>query len=102
MSRKHYVEVARLIADEIESASPLFERSRINGASNIARGLADMFAADNGHFDRQRFYFAAALDSNGRPNWKALVAALSLHERTGYNEVGLKLPTSTRWQPPKH
>jgi len=72
MSRKHYIAVAKLIADEIESASPLFEQSRITTCSTIARGLADLFATENSNFDRQRFYFACALDENGRPDWEAL------------------------------
>lgn len=62
MSRKDYIAAARLIADEVEAAdtaaTPALER--------IARGLADLFAADNGRFDRGRFYFACALDDNGR------------------------------------
>jgi hypothetical protein len=66
MSRKHYVEVARLIADEVESINPATEPTRLISVENIARGMADLFAADNGRFDRGRFYFACALDDNGR------------------------------------
>jgi len=66
MSRKHYVEVARLIANEVESINPAIESTRALTAERVARGLADLFAADNPRFDRQRFYFAAALDENGR------------------------------------
>lgn len=58
MTRRHYVDVAKVIADEVES-------SREAAAANIARGLADVFAADNPRFDRQRFYFACALNEQG-------------------------------------
>lgn len=68
MSKKHYITVARLIADEVEKSSPrAAEPTRLGSISDIARGLADLFAADNSRFDRQRFYFACALDDNGRP-----------------------------------
>lgn len=71
MSRKHYIETARIIADEVEdSLAPEDMRPlqvvRAETAAVIAVRLADMFKRDNPHFDRQRFYFACALDDNGR------------------------------------
>jgi hypothetical protein len=66
MSRKHYIDAARLIADEVERTNPAVEPTRAGSLETIARGLADLFKADNGRFDRQRFYFACALDANGR------------------------------------
>lgn len=71
MSRKHYIETARIIADEVERWTGN-EHQRpatywgAQAASNIARRLADQYAADNARFDRQRFYFACALDEQGR------------------------------------
>ena len=66
MTRKHYIEVARVIADEVETLNLDVEPTRAISCENIARALADIFAADNGRFDRQRFYFACALSDNGR------------------------------------
>lgn len=76
MSRKHYIETARIIADEVEDAlvtehMRTLQIVRAETAAVIAVRLADMFKRDNPHFDRQRFYFACALDDNGRvpDNW---------------------------------
>ncbi len=66
MSRKDYIATARVIADEVEATNPAVEPTRALSIERIARHLADTFAADNSRFDRQRFYFACALDDNGR------------------------------------
>jgi len=66
MSRKHYIEVAKVIADEVESINLAVEPTRAISCENIARALADVFKAENSRFDRQRFYFACALSDNGR------------------------------------
>ena len=66
-SRKHYIEVAKVIADEVESINVDVEPTRAMSCENIARALADVFKAENSRFDRQRFrYFACALSANGR------------------------------------
>jgi hypothetical protein len=80
MSRKDYIAAARIIADIVESSIPndpdtrtrqerLLGAARRAAAAEVARHLADLFKLDNSNFDRQRFYFACALDDNGRdPN----------------------------------
>ena len=60
MSRKHYVKVAAILAAERALATSEPERRTID---NRARSLADVFKADNGRFDRQRFYDAADVDA---------------------------------------
>lgn len=68
MSRKHYREVADLLAGEHAIAST---PDVVTAVENITRSVADMFKRDNGHFDRQRFYDAARL---GEPELAHTVA----------------------------
>lgn len=69
MSRKHYVEVAETIKRTVDwsaDETPVRRRARLAAAQEIANGMADMFAYENGRFDRQRFMNAAGLgDPNG-------------------------------------
>ena len=65
MSRKHYKEIASVIAGETAPfrASPTRTNSiQYNTAANIARSVADMFKRDNARFDRARFYTACGLE----------------------------------------
>jgi hypothetical protein len=55
MSRKHYVAVADLLS---RSAAKGTDRATVE---YLAVGLADIFAADNSRFDRERFLAAVAL-----------------------------------------
>ena len=66
MSRKHYIDVAKVIADQVERTNMSVEPTRAMALENVAHELADVFMRDNSRFDRQRFYFACALDDNGR------------------------------------
>jgi hypothetical protein len=68
MSRKHYVQVARIIRDNVEFSGRQFSdhgASYAVGVSAVARDLADMFRQDNPAFDRSRFYMACGLDDEG-------------------------------------
>tara|TARA_R100000963_G_C4591135_1_gene68278 strand:+ start:395 stop:598 length:204 start_codon:yes stop_codon:yes gene_type:complete len=62
MSRKHYIQVAKIIADQIEFTRQFnngkIEQHRIAATIQIARDLADMFQRDNAQFDRERFLTA--------------------------------------------
>lgn len=60
MSRKHYVEVAAILAGDLATASNEGERNKVRG---IALSLADMFKRDNSRFDRERFYAAVGIDA---------------------------------------
>lgn len=53
MSRKHFTALAQAIAE----ISDLEERGR------AARLIADVCAASNGRFDRQRFYHACGVNN---------------------------------------
>lgn len=57
MSRKHYTAAAQVIRE----TAPLSHRER------IAEGFAEMFAADNPRFERERFYAACGLSE-----WRSL------------------------------
>lgn len=65
MSRKHYREVAVLLATEIAPVREQQSESEIatfKAMKRVAKGMAHMFKEDNGQFDYQRFYEAAGLD----------------------------------------
>jgi hypothetical protein len=56
MSKKDYVKVANIIHTAIQESDPSYD-----AWVEIGMRLADMFAADNPRFDRDRFYEAADL-----------------------------------------
>jgi hypothetical protein len=62
MSRKHYIQAAKIIADQIEFTKQFndgkIEQHRIAATIQIARDLADMFKRENAQFDRDRFLTA--------------------------------------------
>jgi hypothetical protein len=62
MSRKHYIEVAKVIRSEVEKAeaSSLLPET-VQALTVLAEELADMFKADNSRFDRARFMTACGL-----------------------------------------
>lgn len=59
MSRKHYREVAAVLAGDLATCETDGERRKV---AKIACSLSDVFKRDNGNFDRQRFYTACGLD----------------------------------------
>lgn len=59
MTAKHFAAVAGTISDE-RAAFPT-DLSVQNALSDVAMGLADIFAADNPRFDRNRFLVAAGV-----------------------------------------
>ena len=59
MSKKDYVKVASIIHDAIENADPSYDAWA--SVAEAGEHLADMFAADNPRFDRDRFRKAAGL-----------------------------------------
>ncbi|MGO9154386.1 hypothetical protein [Mycobacterium sp.] len=59
MSRKHYIEIARVLAGDYASAASDSERLVVRG---ITFSLADVFAKENTRFDRARFYGAVSAD----------------------------------------
>lgn len=64
MTRKHYEAVAAVIRDEVDSVSDLPTVQAVIvriSLLNVADGLADVFAADNPRFDRERFLAACGL-----------------------------------------
>lgn len=68
MSRKNYIAAAAIIKAEVDAVAylPTSGDGVLLAAKGIANGLADMFAADNWHFDRARFMTACGLgDPNG-------------------------------------
>ena len=68
MSRKHYIEVARIVRENLDFAGQQCSdhgASYAVGVSAMARDLADMFRQDNPAFDRSRFYMACGLDDEG-------------------------------------
>jgi hypothetical protein len=68
MSRKNYIEAAAIIDAQVKAAeleTPVRKRAVVQTARYIAYDLADMFAADNYHFDRTRFMNACGF---GNPN----------------------------------
>lgn len=66
MTRKHYEAVAGVIRAELGdgldlSAADRMRVPRIQSLVHVARGLADVFEADNSRFDRGRFLTACGL-----------------------------------------
>jgi hypothetical protein len=59
MSRKHYVEIAAVLAGDYTVAGSDAQRLTVR---NIAFSLADVFVKDNSRFDRRRFYGAVSAD----------------------------------------
>lgn len=59
MSRKHYNATARAFKTHLDEwkGTPMFSAVE-QSLHDTAADLADMFAADNEHFDRQRFMAA--------------------------------------------
>ena len=53
MSRKHYQAIADVLAEVVDEDPA--DRESVNVANWIAQRLADVFAADNPQFDRERF-----------------------------------------------
>lgn len=64
MSRKHYVEVARVIDAELSINRD--NAAVVTAVENLTLSLADLFKRDNSAFDRQRFYTACGLNAMGR------------------------------------
>jgi len=64
MSRKDYVEVARIIRDRVEDAQAVGSLITQHALANLAESLADMFKSDNSNFDRSRFMDACGLGDN--------------------------------------
>jgi len=67
VSRKDYVRIAAMLADEralITDSGVSSEGTEIaaNVLNRVTRFLADILACDNCRFDRQRFYYAADYD----------------------------------------
>lgn len=58
MSRKHYIKFAAMIREQISKADDGPERA---GVKATAYAMMDIFAADNLHFDRDRFCIAAGI-----------------------------------------
>lgn len=58
MSKRHFVEIAKILAGEYATASTKAARAKVDA---IARMLADLFIAENPHFDRARFYAAVGI-----------------------------------------
>ncbi len=61
MSRKDYCAIANVIAGEVALAENDGADHTVSTLENVARSVADVFAADNPRFDRQRFYTAAGI-----------------------------------------
>jgi len=61
MTRRHYIAFAAIIAGEVACLAP-HERERRETLRRVMLSTADMFARDNGRFDRDRFYAACGLD----------------------------------------
>ena len=59
MSRKHYIAIASAIAREYLESRNIDERKTLKF---VARNLADVCAADNSRFDRERFYLACGIE----------------------------------------
>jgi hypothetical protein len=59
MSRKHYVDIARVLASDYASAASDPERRTVRA---MTFSLADVFAKDNTRFNRARFYGAVSAD----------------------------------------
>ena len=66
MSRKHYIEVARVIRHEVDVNAHEYGRdsAAVNALANVADSLADIFKADNSAFDSTRFMDACGLEGD--------------------------------------
>jgi hypothetical protein len=62
MSRKDYVAVAEVLNTQAVKAVEGHEVTAFFAVADIANGLADLFAADNPRFDRDRFLTAAGVE----------------------------------------
>ena len=62
MSRKHYIQVAKVLAAEYAISGPTAKIA----VRNIAYSLADAFCQDDARFDRQRFYDAVFGDAEAK------------------------------------
>jgi hypothetical protein len=63
MSRKHYREAAETVREAVEGANT---PGGVEAASDIARGLADMFKRDDPKFRYDTFYAACGLNEWGK------------------------------------
>jgi hypothetical protein len=70
MSRKHYVEVAGILAAERAMAREKTKGPEaaegwavLEATRNLTLSLADMFKRDNGGFQREKFYDAAGVSA---------------------------------------
>jgi hypothetical protein len=61
VSRRHFVALAQLVADVQANGGSI-------GVECLAQRLADLCAADNGRFDRERF-MVAALGTDGHDHY---------------------------------
>ena len=66
MSKKDYQAIARVLAGDLATCHS--EPMRIK-VENIARSLADVFAADNPRFRRDTFYRAVGVREAGPCRW---------------------------------
>lgn len=62
MSKKHFVRMADFFSEAMLKATP---EGKV-WLAETAREFADMSRADNSNFNRQKFYYACGLDSEGR------------------------------------
>ena len=58
MTKKHFVEIAAILAGDLATAANDGERNKVRG---IALSMADMFKRVNPNFDRERFYAAVGI-----------------------------------------
>ena len=58
--RRHYEDIARFVADVVRCRFGVVSGAT---AAEMAGGFADLFAADNPSFDRERFLKACGLES---------------------------------------
>ena len=67
MTRKHYIQVANIIADQMEFTRQFnngkVEQHRRAATIQIATDLAGMFKRDNPQFDRERFLTACKVQA---------------------------------------
>lgn len=59
MSRKHYIETARILSEQRVAHAPIPEAQ--HAIDSVAMDLASMFKADNTRFDRSCFLRAAGV-----------------------------------------
>ena len=65
MTKKHFEAIASVLAGEIALAANRGDPEQFRAVNNICRSLADLFKQDNARFDRERFYTACGLRSDG-------------------------------------